>query len=76
MNNVLDDKIDIFLEFDKDSIIYNKNMKGINRVRILIFSIFSFFLYLDKSLQLTLLILYRYLLQVHRSKQYYQKHQY
>ena len=39
MNNVLDDKIDIFLEFDKDSIIYNKNMKGINRVRILIFSI-------------------------------------
>lgn len=39
LNKVLDDKIDIFLEFDEDSIVYSKYMKGINRFRIVIFTI-------------------------------------
>ncbi len=33
------DKLPIFLKYDKDSIIYNKEMKSINRFRIVIFSI-------------------------------------
>ncbi len=39
LNKFLDDKIDIFLEFNKDSIIYGKYMEKINRFIILIFAI-------------------------------------
>ena len=39
LDNIFDDNIDIFLEFDKDSIIYSKYMKKINNFRILIFTI-------------------------------------
>ena len=39
LNNVFDDKIDIYLEFDKDSIVYNRAMRSINKFRIIIFTI-------------------------------------
>ncbi len=39
LNKFLDDKIDIFLEFNKDSIIYSKYMEKNNRFIILIFAI-------------------------------------
>lgn len=39
LKDVFDDKIDIYLEFDKDSIIYNRTMRSINKFRIVIFTI-------------------------------------
>lgn len=39
LNDVFDDNIDIYLEFDKDSIIYNRAMRSINKFRIIIFTI-------------------------------------
>ena len=39
LDNIFDDNIEIFLEFDKDSIVYSKYMKRINDFRILIFTI-------------------------------------
>ena len=39
LENVFDGNIEIFLEFDKDSIVYSKYMKRVNDFRILIFTI-------------------------------------
>lgn len=39
LKDVFDDNIDIYLEFDKDSIIYNRAMRSINKFRIIIFTI-------------------------------------
>lgn len=39
LKDVFDDNIDIYLEFDKDSIIYNRAMRNINKFRIIIFTI-------------------------------------
>lgn len=39
LDSVLDNKIDIYLEFDRDSIIYNKYVRNINKVKIVIFTI-------------------------------------
>lgn len=39
LENIFDGNIEIFLEFDKDSIVYSKYMKRVNDFRILIFTI-------------------------------------
>ena len=39
LKDVFDDNIDIYLEFDKDSIVYNRAMRSINKFRIVIFTI-------------------------------------
>ena len=39
LKDVFDDNIDIYLEFDKDSIVYNRAMRSINKFRIIIFTI-------------------------------------
>lgn len=39
LNDVFDDNIDIYLEFDKDSIVYNRAMRSINKFRVIIFII-------------------------------------
>lgn len=39
LKDVFDDNIDIYLEFDKDSIVYNRAMRSINKFRVIIFII-------------------------------------
>lgn len=39
LTDIFDNKIDIYLEFDKDSIIYNRAMRSINKFRIVIFTV-------------------------------------